>query len=114
MSFLEVDEWAAIVTAIAAMITAWAAFSGTKRKVTRHSNTIEAIQSIVTDWKSLKPVDKANIKKIGQLVSDCEEASEREREAWASTSMTTKLLSQQQAAQDTTGDDEGKEEKSGS
>ena len=35
MSFLKVDEWVAIVTATTAMVTAWAAFSGTERKVTR-------------------------------------------------------------------------------
>ena len=46
------------------------------------------------------------------LVTDCEEAFEREREAWASTSMTTKLLSQAAATDDAeneAGDDERKQ-----
>lgn len=110
MSFLEVDEWAAVVAAVTAMVTAWAAFSGTKRKITRYSNTIEAIQSIVTDWKALKPIDKSNIAKIGQLVTNCEEAFEREREAWASTSMTAQLLRQAAADQDISGDDGGRKD----
>jgi hypothetical protein len=107
MSFLKLDEWAAIVTAVTAMVTAWAAFNGTTRKVTRYSNTIEAIQTVVTDWKALKVVDRANITKIGQLVTDCEEAFEREREAWASTSMTTKLLQAAAAADDSAASEGG-------
>ena len=97
MAFIKIDEWAAMVTAVTAVVTAWAAFSGTAQKVTRYANTIETIQALITDWKALKPVDRANVARIGQLVTDCEETFEREREAWASTSMTTKLLSQQAA-----------------
>jgi hypothetical protein len=109
MAFLHIDEWVAVVTAVTAMITAWSAFTGTDRKLSRYSNTIEKIQSIMLWWRGLSPTDKALPAKIRQLVTSCEETFERERESWASTSMTTQLLSQ--AASDDAADEEGDAQK---
>jgi hypothetical protein len=43
-------------------------------------------------------MERANISDINQLVTTCEEIFEREREAWLSTSMTTKLLASEGSA----------------
>ena len=105
MAFLELSQWVSVVTAVMALITAWSAFSGTDNKLSRYSNTIEKVQSIMLWWRSLSPTDKALPAKIHQLVATCEETFERERESWASTSIVTQLLTQ--AASDGTDEDEG-------
>ena len=107
LAFLHVDEWVAVLTAVTAMITAWHAFSGTDRKLSRYSNTIDKVQSIMLWWRSLSSTDKALPARIHQLVLACEETFERERESWASTSMTTQLLTQAAADGD---EGEGEEE----
>ena len=105
MAFFKVDEWVAIAAAVSALVTAWAAFTGTKQKLNRYSNTIEKVQSIMLWWRALTPTDKALPAKIRHLVMSCEEAFEREREGWASTSMTTALLAQA-ASDDQHGDED--------
>ena len=107
MAFLQLSEWVSVVTAVTALITAWSAFSGTDNKPTRYSNTIENVQSLMLWWRSLSPTDKALPANIHQLVSSCEETFERERDSWASTSITTQLLTQAAASDGTEADEKG-------
>eukprot|EP01046_Picozoa_sp_COSAG06_P048107 COSAG06_NODE_7126_length_2621_cov_4.756542_1_plen_107_part_00 len=102
----------AVVTACTSIFTAWSAFSGTERKLQRYSNTIESVQSTMLWWRSLSSTDKALPAKIRQLVATCEEAFERERDSWASTSMSAQLLAAA-AADDDEGEEGGRGKKGG-
>ena len=98
MAFLDVSEWAAVVTAVATLVTAWVAFHGTSRKLTRYSNTVSKGLSILLWWKHMTPIEKSSVTNVNQLVMICEDLFERERESWQSTSMATKLLTDAAAA----------------
>ena len=55
----------------------------------------------------MSDVEQANLANLHKLILSCEEVLEREREAWLSTSMATKALSQaagQEADEDKGGD----------
>jgi hypothetical protein len=99
LAFLHLEQWAAIVTAIAGAITSWKEFHGTEKKLTRYGNTIEKIKSTILWWGHLTEVEQANLANANRLVSACEDVLEREREAWLSTSMTTKALAAAGAAE---------------
>jgi len=94
MTFLHCEEWTAIMAALVAAMTAWAAFTSTARKLTRYSSTVDRILTIMLWWEQLAPVDKASVLKIDELVMACEDTFESEREAWLSTSMAVKLMSE--------------------
>lgn len=47
--YMEIEEWTGIISALCAAFTAWAAFHGTTRKLTRYSNSVEKIKRI-TLW----------------------------------------------------------------
>jgi hypothetical protein len=46
----------------------------------------------------MTPIDKLSLTNVNKLVMICEDLFEREREAWQSTSMATKLLTDAEAA----------------
>ena len=98
MAFLDVSEWTAVVTAVATLVTAWVAFHGTSRKLTRYSNTVSKGLSILLWWEHMTPIEKSSVTNVNQLVMICEDLFERERESWQSTSMATKLLTDAKAA----------------
>ena len=93
LAFFRVDEWAAITTAVTTMVTAWSVFHRTKDKLARYTNTIEKTQSVVLWWEALTSHNVTS--DIDTLVTQCEQMFEREREAWASTSMTMTQLQAQ-------------------
>ena len=53
MAFLGIAQWSAIGTAAIVAITAWVAFHGTTRKLTRYNNTVEKVSSTLLWWDSL-------------------------------------------------------------
>ena len=53
------------------------------------------MQSIMLWWRSLSATDRALPAKIRELVTSCEDTFSSEHEAWASTSMSTKILTQE-------------------
>jgi hypothetical protein len=87
LAFLDIAAWAAAPTAVA-----WSEFSGTDKKLNRYSGTIEALTHITVWWKQLSSVEQANVANLHKMILSCEEVLEREREAWLSTSMATKML----------------------
>lgn len=92
LAFLGLAVWAAIPTAVATAVTAWQEFSGTDKKLSRYSGTIEKLGSINIWWSQLSDVEQAKNLNLHHLINTCERVLEREREAWLSTSMATKLL----------------------
>ena len=53
MAFLDIAQWSAIATAALVSVTAWAAFHGTSRKLTRYNNTVEKVSSTILWWEAL-------------------------------------------------------------
>jgi len=93
-------EWAASLTALAAAMTGWVEFSGYQHKLTRYSNTISEVNSIVLWWRSLTEMEQASPLRINQLIDCCEQAFMNERQAWISTSMVKKMLSKHTDAEE--------------
>ena len=60
--------------------------------MTRYSNTVSEIESILTWWRTLTEVDRASIPHINKLVDACETVFHNERSAWVATSMANKML----------------------
>eukprot|EP01043_Picozoa_sp_COSAG02_P024374 COSAG02_NODE_1329_length_13218_cov_16.986432_10_plen_328_part_00 len=108
LAFFQLDEWTAVFSAVGAAATAWSAFHGTNRKLSRYSKTIENVNLQLLWWKSQTNVDQAGVENINQLVTNCEDLFTREADGWASTSMVVKLLAkttEHQSADSTTMDD---------
>ena len=99
-TFLKIDQWTGVASAVGAAITAWSAFSDTRSKLTRYSNTVEKIKSVMLWWDSLTTVAQANAGNISELVTRCEDLFEREREAWSSTSMIDSTVGNTEAVED--------------
>ncbi len=57
LGFFQVESWAAVVTAITTVVTAWLEFSSTQKKLERYSDTIHQIAAIVLWWESLTDVN---------------------------------------------------------
>jgi hypothetical protein len=110
LAFLNIAAWAAVPTAVATAVTAWSEFSGTDKKLNRYSGTIERLTHITIWWDQLSDVEQANIAHLHKLILSCEEVLEKEREAWLSTSMATKMLAQAGGAETEGRHAEGKEE----
>ena len=72
-------QWAALVSAATAALSALGAFHATDQKLGRYSNTVEKVQTVLMWWARLSDVDKANPTHIQELVHDCEELFARER-----------------------------------
>eukprot|EP01052_Picozoa_sp_SAG31_P062157 SAG31_NODE_21166_length_556_cov_1.006565_1_plen_127_part_10 len=68
MTFLGVDNWAALVTAITAAITAWSGFHGTERKLSRYTNTVDQVRSVLLRWRHLSYIEKASPANVQFLV----------------------------------------------
>lgn len=86
LAFLNLDEWTAAVTAVSSAVTAWMAFHNTARKINRYSNCIDKVGAQVLAWRSLTSVEQARVDRQNDLVTECEDLFERERDAWLSTS----------------------------
>jgi hypothetical protein len=58
----------------------------------RYSGTIERLAYITDWWNQLSEIEQASIANLHRMILSCEGELEREREAWLSTSMATKML----------------------
>jgi hypothetical protein len=105
LAFLDLASWAAVVTAVTAAVTAWMEFHGTEKKLHRYSATLEQVEQLKLWWDSCTAVDKASTTSITKLVLSCEQLFQNERQAWLSTSMANKAMSD--AAGDVEGDAAG-------
>ena len=92
LGFLELESWAPIIAACAGATTAWLEFSDTSKKLARYSDVVHQVSNVVTWWRSLTDVDRANLANIEQLILRSEELFATERQAWLSTSMVAKTL----------------------
>ena len=92
LPFLGYGLWTAVASAIAGAATSWLEFHSTKAKLQRYSDTLAALRGAMLWWSHLPAVDQANLEHVNRLVTTCEDVINREREAWATTSLTTKMM----------------------
>ena len=102
LAFLGLSHWAAISTALVAMVTAYSQFHGTEKKLLRYSDAVASLDSILLWWRTLTDVERASADAKTELVTNCELVFQNERQGWVTTSMSTKLL--KKAAEDNAGD----------
>jgi hypothetical protein len=91
LALLNIASWAAIFTGVAGAVTAWSEFHGTEDKLTRYSDVITQVDSIVLWWKMLSPVDQSSVALISELVERCESVFRDERQAWVSLNIEQKV-----------------------
>ena len=108
LAFVGKANWAAVPTALTAMATAYNEFGGCEKKLLRYSDSISNLDSILLWWRALTDVEKASVEAKSKLVDSCERSFQSERQGWASTNMSNKML---MAVKKTTG--EGDEEEEG-
>lgn len=92
---MKLSTWAPIAASVTFVVTSWLEFSGVSKKLSRFSDTIQQIDSICRWWQSLTDVDRANLVNIDELVQELETLFQVERQAWVTTSMTSKMLNKQ-------------------
>ena len=101
LALLNSASWAAIFTGVTGAVTAWSEFHGTEDKITRYSDVITQIDSIVLWWKLLTPVDQSSINTISELVERCESVFRDERQAWVSLNIEQKAQAMPLATEET-------------
>jgi hypothetical protein len=89
LALADLSSWAAIFTAVIGGVTAWSEFHGTEDKVTRYSDALTQINSVLLWWKMLTPVDQSSVSAISELVDRCESIFRNERQAWVSLNFDT-------------------------
>ena len=99
--------WAAVLAALSTVLTAWAAFHSTDKKLARYSATINAIDELVLWWHEMTEVEKSSIPNINAIVAACEEVFKQERQAWLSTSLSQRLVVQKAKANAAGGGSDG-------
>ena len=92
LAFLRLSHWAAVSTALVAMVTAYSQFHGTEKKLLRYSDAVASLDSILLWWRTLTDVERASFDAKTELVTNCELIFQNERQGWVTTSMSTKLL----------------------
>ena len=80
LAVVDLTAWAAIVTACTGAITAWLEFRDVAKKLSRYSEAVNQIATVVRWWESLTDVDRANLSCIDKLVATCEGLFQSERQ----------------------------------
>ena len=80
----KLTSWAAIFTGVVGGVTAWSEFHGTEEKLTRYSDAITQIDSILQWWRMLSPVDQSSMSNVSDLIDRCESVFRDERQSWVS------------------------------
>jgi hypothetical protein len=91
---LQQAPWTSVLAALSTVLTAWAAFHSTDKKLARYSATINAIDELVLWWNEMTDVEKASIRNINVIVGACEKVFKQERQAWLSTSLSQRMIVQ--------------------
>jgi hypothetical protein len=92
LAYAQQSRYATIISIITSSITAYLEFHGTNRKISRYSSISHSLQNVIVWWDTLPQIDRALVANIDKLVGTCEDLIQREREAWKSTSQTSKML----------------------
>lgn len=93
LGFLNLQGWTPVVASLVGTMMAWLEFNGTSKKLSRYSDVVHQVNSLILWWKRLTDVDRASLANIEQLIMSGEEMFATERQAWLSTSMVMKSLS---------------------
>lgn len=104
LAVAKLASWAAICTAVTAVVMAISEFNDTQKKLSRYSGTADQLQHVIMWWRGLPIVDKANVFNISTLVCTCEEFFHNEQNSWSSSSISSKLLSKAAADASTAAD----------
>lgn len=87
LAFLGHSKHVAIVSAVAAAVTAWVEFHAAADKLQRYNASITQLQNLVTWWQSLSDIERAGSPAITRLVVESEDVLASELRAWGSTSV---------------------------
>jgi hypothetical protein len=72
--------WTAILAALSTVVTAWAAFNSTDKKLSRLSATINSIDGVLLSWRTFSDVEQASVINTDNLIWACEEIFRNERQ----------------------------------
>jgi len=108
LAFFRLSAWAAISAAIASAVTAYSKFLQPETKLTRYSDVVAGIRSVLLWWNSLTDVEQASQANTNALIKRCEFFFATERQAWVSTAIATVIAG---GANEAAGGDEEKDGK---
>ncbi len=101
LAFVGVASWSPVVSIFISGVTAFIEFQGTNSKISRYSFTVHKLQDLVLWWRTLQPIEKANVANIDRLILTAEDLLISEQQAWKSTSQAVKLLAKESKSEKT-------------
>jgi len=87
-------NWTAIVASFAGVMTAWASFMSSDKKLTRYTSTVQKVDRFLNHWNQLPQIEKLMVSNIHNLVDGCEDAFKWEYNTWSSVGMAKQALLQ--------------------
>eukprot|EP00435_Cladocopium_sp_Y103_P068274 s837_g31.t1 len=93
-SFMGFKAGLTVTVSFGGCCSAWSDFEDYKRKSTRHTWTVQALEQKLTWWRSLTGVEQASVENISSMVTGCESAILAETAAWMSAPATSSAASQ--------------------
>jgi len=92
----------AVVTVVSASLTSWLEFADLGQKVERYNTTVREIKNLLSWWRTLDGVEKANIDNIEHLIHTGEAILTNELRAWSQSGVSKEKRNQEKSQ----GDDE--------
>ena len=91
LSHYQLAVYVIAITSSAAALTSWQEYTDASSKTERYTRAAFELQNVLSWWKSLSEVEKANTSIIAQLIHSAEGIISEERLAWMSTANQTPL-----------------------
>ena len=91
LSHYQLAVYVIAITSSAAALTSWQEYTDVSSKTERYTRAAFELQNVLSWWKSLSEVEKANTSIIAQLIHSAEGIISEERLAWMSTANQTPL-----------------------
>ena len=68
LGFLNFQSWVPIIASFVGATMAWLEFNGTSKKLSRYSDVVHQVNSLILWWERLTDVDRASLANIEQLI----------------------------------------------
>jgi len=100
--------YVAVVTVIAGSLTSWLEFADLGGKVERYNSTVREIKNLLSWWRTLDGVEKANVDNIQHLIHTGEAILTNELRAWSQSGVSKEKQNQDGAQSDDDEHENGK------
>ena len=84
--------WSSIIVTAGGISGAYIALHNTDNKLQRFSSTVVALDHVKLWWNSMGEAEKLSIETINELIRNCEELMQPERQPWVTSPYAAKML----------------------